>query len=154
MNRGKGAGLGGPYICLTQRFCSLPFFLYSIVLLSSLDKEMTSSSTVPPKLYSFYRTGQNTAALLFCPIPKDEINTGLRLKSTCMDKIVPARAPEKVTGQKANELRFPCCHTPRHFFSPRSCFIFASPEVSRNRGGAWGRQVAKSMQYPLAHSPL
>ena len=78
----------------------------------------------------------------------------VRLKSNCMDKIVPSRAPEKVTGQKANELRFPCCHTPRHFFSPRSCFIFASPEVSRNRGGAWGRQVAKSMQYPLAHSPL
>ena len=46
------------------------FFLYSIVLLSFLNKEMTSSSTVPPKLGSFYRTGQNTAAVIFVPFLK------------------------------------------------------------------------------------
>ena len=66
---------------------------------------------------------------------------------------MPSRVPEKVTGQKANE-----CGSRAvillviSFLLAR--FIFASPEVSRNRGGAWGRQVAKSMQYPLAHSPL
>ena len=43
----------------------ITLFLYPIILLSSLDKEMISSSTVPSRLRSFYRTEQTTAALLF-----------------------------------------------------------------------------------------
>ena len=63
------------------------------------------------KLWPFYRTEQNTAVCYFCSILQDEINTqtGLRLNLTCIDKIVPSRAPEKVTEQKI-ELRFLCYH--------------------------------------------